>query len=268
MNSVGKSCCAFWNSSIGKKIVVAVTGIFLVLFLLGHMAGNLLLFAGRDAINEYAEFLHHMLHGAGIWFVRIGLLVLLGLHVAATISLTRQNKAARKDAYAHEATVQASRSSRMMIISGLIILAFIIFHILHFTIRVDENLANMKDPSHPERHDVYGMVIKGFEVPLVSIFYIVAISLLCSHLSHGIASIFQTLGMRSRKTEKPIKGLSWAITIVLWIGFLIIPLTILLNIINDDGGKKEKTANVQCTLPQRTVYTQPMYSVHSPSSHA
>lgn len=233
MNSLGKSLCAFWNSSIGKKIVVAVTGILLVGFLLGHMAGNLLVFAGREAMNDYADFLHHMLHGAGIWFARIGLLVAVVLHIVATVSLTLHNKASRQEKYEHEATVQASRSSRMMIVSGLIILAFIIFHILHFTVRVDSGLADLKDPLDASRHDTYGMVIAGFNVPWVVLFYVVAISLLCSHLSHGIASIFQTLGLRSAKTEKATKALSWGISILLWIGFLIIPLTVLLNIVND-----------------------------------
>lgn len=245
MNSLGKSLCLFWNSSIGKKIVVAVTGILLVFFLLGHMAGNLLVFAGREALNDYAEFLKHFLHGAGIWVARIGLLVCLVLHVLGTISLTRHNRAARKDSYAKDTTVQASRSSRVMIISGLVILAFVVFHILHFTVRVDPDLANLKDPSDPKRHDVYAMVIKGFQVPLVSIFYIVAISLLCSHLSHGIASVFQTLGLRTRETEASTRNLSWLITIVLWVGFLVVPLTIMLGIINDKGAPDKQAAAVE-----------------------
>src|SRR5690606_34985859 len=135
MNALSRSLSAYWNSSIGKKIIVALTGLVLVLFLAGHLSGNLLVFVGREAFNEYAYFLHHMLHGAGVWIARIGLLVALVLHVAATIALTRQNKAARKQ-YEHQATVQASRSSRMMIWSGFTILAFVIYHLLHFTMRV------------------------------------------------------------------------------------------------------------------------------------
>ncbi len=233
MKGLINSVSLFWQSSIGKKIVVAVTGLLLVGFLVGHMAGNLLLFAGREALNEYAYFLHHMLHGAGIWIARIGLLVSLVLHVFATIALTAQNRAARKERYAHGATQAASRSSRMMIISGLVILAFIIFHILHFTVRIDPELAEMKDAAG--HHDVYGMVIKGFGGPVVSLFYVVAITLLCSHLSHGIASIFQTLGLRTRKTAGATRALSWGITVVLWLGFLVIPLTILFGIVKDPG---------------------------------
>ena len=230
---MGKSICLFWQSSIGKKIVVALTGLLLVGFLLGHMTGNLLVFAGREAMNDYAEFLHHFLHGAGIWVARIGLLLAFVLHIIATVSLTRQNKTARQEKYAHNATMTASRSSRIMIVSGLIILAFVVFHILHFTVRIDPDLAGLKDPDHPERFDAYGMVIQGFKVPWVALFYVVAISLLCSHLSHGIASIFQTLGLRSMNTKAATTRLSWLITIVLWIGFLAIPLSILSGIVKD-----------------------------------
>jgi succinate dehydrogenase / fumarate reductase cytochrome b subunit len=261
MNSLGKSLCLFWHSSIGKKIVVAFTGILLVGFLLGHMAGNLLVFAGRDALNDYAQFLHHMLHGAGIWIARIGLLVALVLHILATVSLTIHNKAARNEKYAHGATVQASKSSRLMIVSGLIILAFIIFHILHFTVRVDPHLANLTDPAE-DRHDTFGMVVAGFSVPWVVLFYVVAISLLCSHLSHGIASIFQTLGLRSAKTEKATTSLAWAITILLWIGFLVIPLTILFKIVKDDGSSGHAAVQ-QATVIDLTGYSPSFNRVQS-----
>lgn len=236
MNSLGRTLLRFWNSSIGKKLIVALTGLMLVGFLLGHMAGNLLVFQGRGAINEYAEFLHHMLHGWGIWFARIGLLVAFFLHIFATVSLVRQNRAARDSRYAHEATVQASGSSRIMIWSGLTVLAFVVFHILHFTIRVDPDLASMKDPVDPSRHDVYGMVIAGFSNPVVVLFYIVAISLLCSHLSHGIASIFQTLGLRSEKSRAAIRTLGLAISAILWIGFLSVPFLVATGVLKDAKG--------------------------------
>ena len=130
------SLCAFVKSSIGRKLIVALTGLALVLFLAGHLSGNLLIFAGRDAFNEYAAFLHGSLHGAGIWIARIGLLVCFALHIIFTVLLTKENKAART-AYAHEATVQAPKSSLIMIWSGLTILAFVIYHILHYTVRID-----------------------------------------------------------------------------------------------------------------------------------
>lgn len=233
MNALCKTLCDFWNSSIGKKLIVAVTGIMLVGFLVAHMVGNLLIFQGRGSMNDYAEFLHHFLHGWGIWLFRGGLILAFVLHILATVSLTIQNRAARTEKYAHEATSKASLSSRYMIWSGLTVIAFVIFHILHFTVRIDPDLAAMMDPLDPSRHDVYGMVIAGFQNPVVVLFYIVAISFLCSHLSHGIASIFQTLGLRSDKTRDPIQKLGLAVSLVLWLGFLSIPFFALFDMIGD-----------------------------------
>lgn len=247
MNPLGKALLTFWRSSIGRKLVVAVTGALLVLFLLGHVAGNLLVFQGREAMNDYAQFLHTMLHGQGVWIARIGLLVMLVLHVWATVLLTRENRAARDSRYALEGTVQASKSSRIMIWSGLTILAFVVFHILHFTVRIDPALAQLPDAeyaaAHPgsERHDVYAMVIKGFQNPLVSLFYIVAITLLCSHLSHGIASIFQTLGWRSRCVAGFEQKLGWAVSIALWVGFLAIPFSVMTGSLKDTPSAKSPT---------------------------
>ncbi len=224
MNALTRCLDTYWSSSIGKKLVVALTGIVLVLFLAGHLSGNLLIFVGRAAFNEYAEFLHGALHGAGVWIARIGLLVMLVLHVAATISLARQNRAARQP-YEFPATIQASKSSRIMIVSGLTILAFVIFHLLHFTVRVDSKLAELGAT------DPYAMVVAGFQSPLVVLFYIIAMTLLCSHLSHGVASIFQTLGMRSKKAQSGIKTLSIAYSLLIWAGFISIPLAILAGLV-------------------------------------
>lgn len=224
MNAITRCLVSYWSSSIGKKLIVALTGLALVVFLAGHLSGNLLIFVGREAFNEYAHFLHTMLHGVGVWIARIGLLAMLVLHVAATISLTRQNRAARKP-YECAATIQASRSSRIMIVSGLTILAFVIFHILHYTVRVDAGLARIGAT------DPFGMVVVGFQNVLVVIFYIVSMTLLCSHLNHGVASIFQTLGLRSRKTESAISFFSVAYAIIIWLGFISIPLAIFFQIV-------------------------------------
>ena len=245
MNPIGKAILRFWQSSIGRNIVVAVTGALLVFFLLGHVAGNLLIFQGRESINAYAQFLHEMLHGQGVWIARIGLLVCVVFHIWATVSLTIENRAARSQRYAYESTVQASKSSRIMIWSGLTILAFIVFHILHFTVRIDPDLANLPDVEYAEanpgekRHDVYAMMIKGFKNPLVSLFYVVSISLLCSHLSHGIASAFQTLGLRSRKASGFEHKLGWGISIALWVGFLSIPAAVMVGALDDEPDKKK-----------------------------
>ena len=211
--------CSFWESSIGKKIVVALTGLFLTLFLAGHLTGNLLIFVGADAFDAYAEFLHHMLHGVGIWLFRASMLVAIGLHVVATVQLTRENRAARQQ-YECKATVQASRSSRIMIWSGLTVLAFIVFHILHLTVRIDPVLAEAAKVSP------HAMAVLGFQSWLVVLFYLIAMTLLCSHLSHGVGSIFQTLGFRTKKTGRTIDLLSKAYALVIWLGFISIPLAI------------------------------------------
>jgi len=242
MNSLGQSLLNFWRSSIGKKLIVAVTGIILVGFLLAHMVGNLLVFQGREPMNDYAYFLHHFLHGAGIWLFRLVLLGAFVLHIVTTICLVRENRAAREERYACEATVKASGSSKIMIWSGLTVLGFVIFHIFHFTVRVDPDLAAMKDPLDPSRHDVYGMVIAGFQNPLVVLFYIIAVTLLCSHLRHGVASLFQTLGFRSEKTRVAIGYLGIAIAIILWLGFLSIPSLITFGLLEDKGAAIEHSS--------------------------
>jgi succinate dehydrogenase / fumarate reductase, cytochrome b subunit len=220
MNAITRCLATYWSSSIGKKLIVALTGLVLVGFLAGHLSGNMLMYVGRDAFNEYAHFLHSMLHGTGVWIARVVLLVMLVLHVVATISLTRQNRAARQQ-YEYKATIQASKSSRIMILSGLTILAFVIFHILHFTTRVDAGLAEI-GATNP-----YGMVIVGFKNPWVVLFYVISMSLLCSHLSHGVSSIFQTLGVRSKKAQGSIKLLSQAFSLAIWAGFISIPLSVI-----------------------------------------
>jgi succinate dehydrogenase / fumarate reductase cytochrome b subunit len=228
MNALTRSAAAYWNSSIGKKLVVALTGLAMVLFLAGHLTGNMLIYAGKEAFDEYARFLHEAGHGALIWVARLGLLVVLVLHVWATILLTRENKAARQQ-YEFQATIQASKSSRIMIWSGLTVLAFIVFHILHFTVRTNSHLAAIAKESP------YEMVIAGFSggflQVLVVLFYVVAMTLLCSHISHGVASMFQTLGFRSKKTADLIRSISLGYAAVIWLGFVSIPVAIMLGLV-------------------------------------
>jgi len=228
MKVLTRTIASFWKSSIGKKILVALTGIILLLFLPGHLIGNLLVFLGPDAINAYGVWLHELAHGGAVWIARFGLLAAFGLHIVLTIQLTAANRAARPH-YAFPGTIQASGSSRIMIWSGLTILAFVIYHLLHYTVRIAQDFsgpAYMTTLEGEEVFNIHKMIIDGFSAPLVSIFYIIAITLLCSHLSHGFASVFQTLGIRSSKTNEFIKKLGWAYALVIWIGFLSIPVAI------------------------------------------
>jgi succinate dehydrogenase / fumarate reductase, cytochrome b subunit len=227
MSSLASTLASLFTTSIGKKILVAVTGLMLVGFVLGHLTGNLLIFAGRDAINEYGHFLHTVGHGLGVWVARIGLLAATVLHVVLTIQLTRANRSAREQAYGKQHTQVASKSSRTMIFSGLTILAFIVYHLLHFTARVGNDYSTYTTSLHGETvHDVYRMVIAGFSWAPASIFYIIAMVLLCSHLSHGVASIPQTLGLGTHRTRPVFKTLGQLFALLVLVGNCSIPIAI------------------------------------------
>lgn len=221
MSKPSCSLCRFWHSSIGKKIVVALTGAFLVAFLAGHLVGNLLIFQSSEAFNHYAHFLHTMLHGWGIWLFRATMLVALVLHIIATVQLTAANRVARPSRYQKDATMVAPKSSRIMIWSGITILLFFVFHILHYTVRVQPDLKQLADFGQN-----WAMTVAGFQNKLVVIFYVVSMALLCSHLSHGVGSIFQTLGLRTKKTANTIELLSKAYALIIFFGFISIPVSI------------------------------------------
>lgn len=232
MSAFFKPLSAFLASSIGKKILVALTGAALVVFVLGHLIGNLLVFAGPDAINEYGHFLQTAGHGALVWVARIGLLVCVIVHVVLTIKLTKENRAAREDRYGYTHTIQATKSSRFMIFSGLTLLAFIVYHIMHFTLHVGNNYSSLTTSLHGESvHDVYRMVIHGFSWWPASIFYVFAMGMLCSHLSHGVSSMFQTLGLATAKTWPLFQKLGVAYAAVIFIGNSSIPLAVLLGFV-------------------------------------
>lgn len=228
MNALTKSLSSYWKSSIGKKILVAVTGLILVLFLAGHLAGNLLVFVGPEAFNNYAELLHELLHGAGVWIARIVLLTALVVHVVATIALVRQNRVASPK-YEYQATIQAPKSSLIMIWTGLTILAFVVYHLMHFTIAPKVGVDKAYQAATGEtRNDAWQMVIDGFSNGFVVLFYVIAMSLLCSHISHGVGSMFQTLGFRSKKSSGLIRTISLGYAGLIWAGFVSIPVAIFL----------------------------------------
>jgi len=229
MNALTRCLATFWSSSIGKKLIVAVTGIVMVLFLAGHLIGNLVVFMGPEPFNEYAYFLHHMLHGVGIWLFRLVMLGTVTAHVAATVALTLQNRAARK-AYECAATIQATQSSRTMILSGSMIFAFIVYHMLHFTARIGNQYDTLERyktvVDGKPAHNAWLMVIDGFRWGPATFFYVIAMTLLCAHLMHGVGSVFQTLGLRSKKAAVLIRQLSIGYSLVIWLGFISIPLAI------------------------------------------
>ena len=220
---------AFSRSSIGKKIIVAVTGIILIGFIVGHLIGNLQIFLGPEAVNRYAEGLRAL--GPLLWVVRIFLLAVVVLHIYFTIRLVIDNRKARPEAYAKKDHVKATFASRSMGLSGLLLLAFIIYHIAHFTVRVtDPRFALLKaDPLN--RYDVYSMMVYGFQNVLVSGIYIVAMFLLALHLSHGSSSFFQSLGLNDKKLTPKLATAGRIFAWLIFAGYTSIPLAVLLGLV-------------------------------------
>ncbi len=196
----------------------------LIAFVIGHLIGNLQFFAGPHVINEYGTKLKHLPFG-GLWVVRIGLLAVAVLHIVTTLMLVRANRAAKGAGYEFKAKVQSKVATRLMALSGIILLSYIVFHLLHFTTHsINSDYATWMDG---EDHDVYRMMVVGFSNKVISIFYIVAMVLLAMHLSHGAASLFQTLGLR---TKKMARGLGLAAQILAWgicAGFVSIPVAVM-----------------------------------------
>jgi succinate dehydrogenase / fumarate reductase cytochrome b subunit len=218
----------FLQSSIGKKWIVALTGLILIAYVLGHLVGNLQIFLGPEPINRYAHFLHSL--GPLLWVVRIFLLAAFATHILTTILLAHENRSARPARYAVNASVQAKAATKTMVISGLIVLCFAVYHILHFTTRtahvsLDEYWA-VKD-AHGY-HQVYNMVVWGFRNPLASGFYALGIILLCSHLSHGFSSFLQTLGINNRLMAARITLAGQLLAWLICIGYLSIPFSVLI----------------------------------------
>jgi len=212
----------FWNSQIGKKIVMAVTGLIGVGFVVGHMLGNLQMFQGPEKMNSYAAFLKSL--GGLLWLARLVLLGAVILHVVAAVQLTRQKRAARPVGYAHgtqwEVSTFASRSIRW---GGLLLLVFIVFHILHFT-----TLSIFPGYSHT---NVYGNVIAGFSHWWVSLFYLVAMAALFFHLYHGVWSSPRTLGAVKPSRNPLVRRVAPVIAILVYLGFSAVPAAVLLGIL-------------------------------------
>lgn len=208
---------SFFQTTLGKKAVMAVTGVLLFGFLIGHMVGNLQFFQGPEKLNTYAENLRHLM--PALIVVRIGLLVIAVLHIASSISLVRSQRAARPVGYARKQNVGSTYASRTMYWSGPIVLAFLIYHLLHFTIGT----------VHPSFRDLrpYENVVAGFSNPIVAIAYIIAMTLLGMHLYHGLWSMFQTLGFAHPRYTPKLKAFAKVFTVVLVLGFISVPIAVL-----------------------------------------
>lgn len=220
----------YLRSSVGAKHVMAVTGLLLVLFALFHMLGHLQMFGGPDMYNAYAHFLQDLWEVK--WPVRAGLLGLLILHVVLAIGLVARNRAARPQRYAVYRPVVSSWVGRSMALSGVIVLAFLIFHILHFTIgQVQPGYFHVMDPKN--RYDAYSMFVHGFQSPGIYVAYLVGILLLSLHLGHGASSWLQSLGWRHPKYK--VDKIGPVVSAVLFIGYMIPPTAVLVGILKLPG---------------------------------
>ncbi|HWN97973.1 MAG TPA: succinate dehydrogenase cytochrome b subunit [Blastocatellia bacterium] len=216
-----------YGSSLGKKYIMAITGFLLFLFVIVHMLGNLQVYLGPEPMNAYAALLKA--RPGLLWTARAGLLLLAILHIASAVQLAAENRAARPETY-EEGKPIASFASRTILVSGLIIFAFVIYHLMHFTFGVT-NPEFMRLEDLNAQHDVYRMVVLGFSNPWVSTFYLISMGLLCLHLSHGLSSMFQSLGIRSRSNLRAVTLFARAAALVVFIGNCSIPISILAGVV-------------------------------------
>lgn len=238
------SMSGIFKSSLGKKYLMAGTGLVLLSFVIGHLIGNLQVFGPPELINRYAEFLHSK--PALLWSARLGLLAVLVIHIGTAARLTIENKAARPVGYAGGVAFGSTWASRHMFLSGAVILAFVVYHLAHFTWRLPAvnglgdftKLQTVLDGKTVP--DVYGIMILGFQVWWVVLLYLIAQILLLAHLSHGIASAFFSLGLRNQVWAPRLKRAGLILSVALFLGFVSIPAAIFTRVIGADYAEKAR----------------------------
>lgn len=210
----------FWDSTIGKKVVMAATGIIGIGFLVAHVAGNLLVFRGAEAFNGYSTFLHGL--GAELlWPMRFVLVSAMLLHVVAAYQLTRLSHAARPDDYSRRQPQVSTVASRLMRWGGALLFAFIVVHLLHFT------TGTLRPAGDFVRGDVYASFVGSFRLWWVTLFYVLAVTFLGLHLYHGAWASARTLGATGRSPNPLDRGVSAVIAFAVWIGFTLVPVAVL-----------------------------------------
>ena len=214
----------YLGSTVGSKVVVALTGLGLTAFVIGHMVGNLKIFNGQDAINGYAYFLKHEL-GAYLWAARLGLLGLFVAHLVLALKLKARSAAARPVGYVFQQTAEASIASRTMLYTGIVILLFLLLHLAHYTFAwvhtadVGGQAVNYLELTDEKgRHDVYSMMVAGFTTPWLSITYLACQVLIGVHLSHGLQSTIQTLGLKNARFDPAWAWLGYSVTGLIVVG--------------------------------------------------
>jgi succinate dehydrogenase cytochrome b subunit len=209
----------FLASTIGRKVIMAVTGVIFFGFVLGHMAGNLQVFLGREAMDAYGQFLHHFLHGSGVWIARAVLLASLGGHIWAAWSLTVTSWRARPVGYKVVKRVESTYASRTMRWSGPFLLVFVGYHLLDLTL-------GRVNPAFQDGRP-YENLVASFQRPAVTVFYLAAMFALALHLQHGVWSMLQSLGASHPRYDRWRKIAAYAFTVIVCIGFASVPLAVL-----------------------------------------
>jgi succinate dehydrogenase / fumarate reductase cytochrome b subunit len=216
------------TSSIGKKILMGISGVLLVVFITVHMLGNLQIFLGEHALNQYAHFLK--ISPEFLWAFRLGMLLVVAIHVLAAIALTVENAGARPKNYLREKSA-AGYASRTMIVGGIVVFIFVVYHILHFTAHVtNPEFNSLLDADG--KPDVYVMVVEGFSNGWVSLFYVAGVALLCWHLSHGVSSMFQSLGLRNKRSACLIDGTAIVFALIVFLGMSAVPTAVFFKLIS------------------------------------
>jgi succinate dehydrogenase / fumarate reductase cytochrome b subunit len=212
----------FYQTAVFKKAIMAITGMILFLFVIGHMVGNLQIYLGRETLDAYGHFLHSI--PELLWGARIVLLTCVTLHILTTIQLARMKSEARPVQYVKKDNSHSSYASRTMYWSGPIIAAFIVYHILHLTLGVAQ-------PSVYVYGAVYDNVVYGFQNYAISAFYIFAMALLCTHLYHGVWSMLQSLGVSHPRYTPLLKKFAAVMASIIFIGNVSIPVSVMLGIV-------------------------------------
>ncbi len=218
---------------------MAVSGAAIVGFLIAHLTGNLLVFAGPEKINAYGQGLRDL--GPLLWVLRIGILAFFVLHIITSINLADKNRSARLVSYTKKKSIQSTIASRTMFFSGLTILTFVIYHLLHYTFGIIQpEFYHGEYTLHDGRtvHDIYAMIYHGFSNPFIVLSYFIAMTFICLHLSHAISSAFQTLGFNHPKYNGKIKMAGMGLATILWVGYISIPVGVMAGVVKLIEGAK------------------------------
>jgi succinate dehydrogenase / fumarate reductase cytochrome b subunit len=215
-----------FSDSIGRKAVMAVTGLLMVLFVVGHLLGNLTIFAGPDGLNGYAQHLHEL--APLVWGTRVVMAISVLLHLVLGVQVTLENSAAKPDKYAVSHSLRATFASKTMIWTGVVLAAFVVYHLLQFTFHVTPDVVFGMEGDRP---DVFTMVVNSLDRTAIAALYVVAVVALFLHMSHGIQSAFQTLGISNAFLLQRYGAVGKVLSGIFLVGFGSIPVLIVIGVV-------------------------------------